>query len=139
MRFSGRIFRSGRFWAIEVPILGVYTQGQSRRDAFEMIADAIEILVDQEGFTVQVYPGMGDYFEVGSSDQSGLIALLLRRARHRSGLTLAEVAERLGAKSLNGYARYEQGRAVPTITKLTELYAAVTPRGDFVLCECRAE
>ncbi len=137
MRFSGRVFPSGRYWAIEVPILGVYTQGYSREDAFAMIADAVELLVDRDGFSVQVYPGQGDYFELGASDQSRLTALLLRRARLRAGLSLAEVAARLGAKSLNAYARYEQGRAVPTLTKLTELYAAVAPRGDFVLSECR--
>jgi transcriptional regulator with XRE-family HTH domain len=63
---------------------------------------------------------------------------MLRRLRSRAGLTLAQMAERLDAKSLNAWARYEQGRAVPTIVKLTELFAAVAPGHDFVITESRS-
>ena len=139
MRFAGRVFRENRYWAIEVPILGIFTQGRTKRDAFEMISDAIESLVDQEGFQVSVYPGKGEYFEITASDQATLTALLLRRERSRSGLSLAEVAKRLGAKSLNAYARYEQGRSVPTLQKLTELFSAVSPNRDFVLDESQTD
>ena len=69
---------------------------------------------------------------------AALTAFLLRRARLRAGLTLAEAAKRLGAKSLNAYARYEQGRAVPTVVKLSKLLAAVAPARDFVISESRA-
>ena len=138
MRFSGRIFKTGRFWAIEVPILGVTTQGRTRKDAFLMIADAIEMLVNKTAVKVEVYPGQGDYFEIGANDEAVLTAFLLRRQRTRAGLTLAEVARRLGAPSLNAYARYEQGRSVPSVAKLTILLAAVAPKKDFVLAESRA-
>ena len=100
-----------------------------------MIADAIESLVHREGFRVWVYPGKGDYFEVGANDQAVLGALLLRRQRIKRGLTLEEVARRLGAKSHNAYARYEQGRSVPTFDRLTRLLEAVSPESDFVLIE----
>jgi transcriptional regulator with XRE-family HTH domain len=82
-----------------------------------------------------VYPGKKDYFEVGANDQAALGALLLRRQRVKRGLTLEEVARRLGAKSHNTYARYEQGRSVPTIDRFTRLLAAVSPESDFVLIE----
>jgi helix-turn-helix protein len=136
MRFAGRVFKAGRHWAIEVPILGVVTQGKTRKDAFVMIADAIEVLANREGFRVEVFPGVGEYFEVGSPDVANLTALLLRRQRVRRGLTLADAARRLGARSLNSYARYEQGRSVPSIERLNELLAAVTG-GEFVLAESR--
>ena len=137
MRLSGRVHRVGRFWAIEVPILGVVTQGRSKRDAFTMIADAIESLADKDGFYIDVLPGKGDYFEVSTSEQGVLMALLLKRERLKAGLTLAQVAERLGIQSVNAYARYEQGRSVPTVQKLTELFAALAPNKDFVLSESR--
>ena len=101
-----------------------------------MIADAIETLAIQEKFRVEVFPGVGEYFEVGSPQVASLTALLLRRQRVRRGLTLAEAARRLGARSLNSYARYEQGRTVPSIARLNELLAAVT-EGEFVLAESR--
>ena len=56
-----------------------------------------------------------------------ILPQLLRRQRERSGLSLAEAAARLGAKSRNAYARYEQGTSVPTLDKLTELLQAVAP------------
>ena len=43
MRFAGRVNRD--YWAIEVPILTVVSQGRTKKEAFEMIADAIETLV----------------------------------------------------------------------------------------------
>jgi DNA-binding XRE family transcriptional regulator len=133
MRFAGRVFKSKKYWPIEVPILGVYTQGLSKRDAYFMIADAIELLVDKEGFKVDVYPGKGEYFEIGSTDTAALAAALLREQRTKRGLSLEDVAKRLGAKSNNAYARYEQGRSTPTIEKLSELLMAVSPDNDFVL------
>ena len=138
MRFEGRVTKVGRYWAIEVPILRVATQGRSRKEAFEMIADAIEELVQREGFEARVFAGRGEYFEVGASDEGALTALLLRRERQRAGLTLAQVAARLGSTSPNAYARYEQGQAVPSVSKLSLLLGAVTGSGDFVLAESRA-
>jgi len=138
MRFAGKVFKSGRYWAIEVPILSVVTQGHTKKEAFDMIADAIEVLVNKPGFEIRVFPGKGEYFEIGASDEAALTAFLLRHKRIKSGLTLAEVARRLGSTSLNAYARYEQGRSVPTVPKLSELLSALASTKDFVLTESRA-
>jgi hypothetical protein len=135
MRFEGRLLKQGKWWAIEVPMLGVFTQGRSKREAYEMIKDAVELLADTPGFRVDVYPGVGRHFEVGAPDERTLVALLLRRQRQARGLSLAEVTRRLGLKSRNAYARYEQGKAVPTVEKLTELLRAVNPERDLVLRE----
>ncbi len=135
MRFEGRVCKSGNWWAIEVPVLGVATQGRTKKDAYEMMKDAIETLVHVDGFKIQIHPGKGGRFEVGAHDQAILFAFLLRRQRQMSGLSLAEVARRLGSKSRNAYARYEQGKAVPTVEKLGELLKAVSPERDFVLKE----
>ena len=138
MRLEGRVFKVGRHWAVEVPVLGVVSQGRTRGDALEMIADAVESLVNRKRFNVAVFAGRGEHFEIGASDQAALTALILRRARQKAGLSLAEVAARLGARSLNAYARYEQGRSTPSVRKLSELLAAVLPGRDFVIAESRA-
>lgn len=138
MRFTGRVFRSGKFWAIEIPILDIATQGRTKKEAYEMIADAVESLVNRKGFKVRVYRINGEEFEIGASDQGALAALLLRRARLRAGLSLGEVAARLGSKSPNSYARYEQGRSVPSVEKLAQLYSAVARNREFVIMESRA-
>ena len=135
MRFSGKVEHIGKYWAIEVPILGIATQGRSKKDAFIMMADAVETLVNKKGFSVDIYPGKGDYFEIGSGDEATLAAFLLKRERLKSGLSLAEVAARLGIRSINGYARYEQGRSMPSFKQLGKIFSALTPTHDFVISE----
>jgi len=135
MRLAGRVFKSGKYWAIEVPILGIVTQGHSKKDAFDMIVDSIESLVNKREFKLEVYPGEKSYFEIASEDVATLTAFLLRRQRMKHGLTLVEVSKRLGAKSFNTYARYEQGRSVPTIDKFNRLLSALSEDNDFVLTE----
>ena len=135
MRFAGRLIKSGSYWAVEVPMLGVVTQGRTKKEAYEMIADAIEALVNKEGFKVDVYPGKGGYFEVYSQDLAAMIAFLLRRQRVKHGLSLAEVASRLGSNSINSYARYEQGKSIPTVEKFNRLLSIVSPERDVVLIE----
>lgn len=133
MRFHGKVYKDGRFWLAEVPILHVMTQGRTRTEALAMAKDLLETLVNRPGFAVDVYPRQNGKFEVSASDMRSLIGLLLRRQRERSGLSLAEAAERLGAKSRNAYARYERGTSAPTVEKLSELLQAVAPGQDFVL------
>jgi hypothetical protein len=74
VRFAGRVFKVGKFWAVEVPILEVVTQGRTKKDALLMIADAIESLADRPGFKLEVFPGAGEYLEVGSEDLATLTA-----------------------------------------------------------------
>jgi predicted RNase H-like HicB family nuclease len=135
MRFTGRVFRSGKYWAAEVPILGVVTQGRTKKNALEMTSDAIESLMNKKGFRIDIFPGQNSYFEVGSPDTAALVAFLLRRQRIKHGLSLLDVTKRMGAKSHNSYARYEQGKSVPTIEKFNQLLSAISPDRDYVLAE----
>ena len=133
MRFYGRVYKDGKFWLAEVPILDAMTQGYTQKEALAMVEDLLETLANFPGFSVKVHPGKHGDFEVSSSDTRSMISLLLRRQRERSGLSLSEVAEHLGAKSPNAYARYERGTSMPTLEKLDELLQAVSPDQDFVL------
>jgi Helix-turn-helix domain len=133
MRLYGRVYKDGKFWLAEVPMLDAMTQGRTRKEALAMVADLLETLANRPGFAVHVHPGQHEAFEVSAVDTRGLLSLVLRRQRERSGLSLAEAAARLGAKSRNAYARYERGTAVPTLDKLTALLQAVAPGQDFVL------
>ena len=133
MRFSGRVYKDGAYWLAEVPIFETMTQGRSRKEALEMIEDWFVSMVDKPGFGLQTLLTSKGNFEVVPSDLSSMISLLLQRQRQQSGLSLAAVAERLGAKSRNTYARYERGESLPTVTKLDELLRAISPDRDLVL------
>ena len=133
MGVQGRIFEDGGFWLAEVPILEAMTQGTSMEDALDMVKDMVETLANRPGFSVTVHSCGDGNVELGSDDVRGLVALILHRQRTRNGLSLPEAARRLGAKSPNAYARYERGDSCPTLEKLSELMAAVSPGCDFVL------
>ena len=133
MRFQGELYRDGKWWLAEVPIFDATTQGRTRKEALDMIADWFITMVDRKGFSVRIHPTERDEFEVSSDDARPMISLLLQRQRQKSGLSLAQAAQRLGAKSRNAYARYEQGVTVPTVQKLDELLRAIAPNRDVVV------
>ena len=135
MRFSGTVYKDGKFWLAEIPILDLMPQGRTKKEAYKMVADMLESLVNKEDFKVNVYIGEKDTFEVGSPEPKHMVSLLLQRKRELSGLSLAQVANKLGMKSRNTYARYEQGHSVPSVEKLNELLNAVSPRRDIVITE----
>jgi nucleotide-binding universal stress UspA family protein len=132
MRFPGRLRRDGKHWLAEVPVFAAMTQGRTRADALAMIADWFATMVDRPRFAVRVVNVRGSSFEI-AADTRPMISLLLRRQRQQSGLSLAAVAERLGARSRNAYARYEQGVTVPTVEKLAELLKAIAPDCDILV------
>lgn len=138
MRFQGQLERDGKWWLAEVPVFDAMTQGRTRKEALFMIADWFTSIVDRDGFTVQVYATGKADFEIGSDNTRTMISLLLRRQRQKSGLSLAQAAERLDAKSRNAYARYEQGASAPTVEKLDELLRAIAPEREIVVRQSSA-
>jgi len=138
MRFQGKLRRDGRYWLADVPVFDAMTQGRTRKEVLDMIADWFVTMVDRKDFCVRVHSiGRGE-FEISSPDARRMISLLLQRQRQKSGLSLAQAAERLGAKSRNAYARYEQGVSVPTVEKLDELLRAIAPDRDIVIRQSSA-
>lgn len=133
MRFEGHLSRDGRFWLAEIPLLEAMTQGRTRAEALAMITDWLETMIGRRGFRARVFPTGKNTFEVSGTNAAAMTALLLRRRREASGVSLREVAKRLGASSRNAYARYERGDTVPTLEKLDALLKAASPEGDFVI------
>lgn len=133
MRFHGKSYKDGKHWLVEAPVFDAMTQGRSRDEALAMIKDWFVAMLDEPDLSLRVDRAGRAEFEVAADDACPMISLLLRRQRQKSGLSLTQAAERLGAKSRNAYARYEQGRAVPTVAKLDQLLRAVAPDRDIVV------
>ena len=135
MRLEGRVWKDegSRYWLAEVPLLDVVTQGTSKTDALRMIADAVEALVDAPRFRADVRRTGPLTFALGATPENTLVALMLRRLREARRLTLMDVAKRLRSKSPNAYARYEQGKSVPSVEKLAELIRAIDPAAEPIL------
>jgi len=144
MKLEGKLFKDGRTWIVEVPALELVTQGTSRSDAMVMIEDAVESLVNCEGFKASALPSDGATFLLGANMLAPLLALVLRRQRQAKELSFADAAERLNQKSRNAFARYEQaalstkasgGVAVraPSVEKFEELLHAISPECELIL------
>jgi len=136
MMLIGRIEKQeGPFWSAECPSIGAYTQGRSRADAADMLREVVELMVGQADFKATVTelgPDDGGFaVYVSASEPAKLAALVLRYQREIHKLSLADVAEKLGASSRNAYASYEQGKREPSLGKYLELLAVVAP--DLVL------
>lgn len=135
VKFEGKLVKARKYWGVSVPALEVYTQGTSKKDALMMIKEAVGLLVDHKGFTVAVSPLPGNQFVLRAKtadDDKYLIALLLKNQRAKHGLSLQDVADRLGL-SKNAYAQYEHARALPSITKVEEFIHAMSKQVHVVL------
>jgi predicted RNase H-like HicB family nuclease/DNA-binding XRE family transcriptional regulator len=127
------VSKDGKHWIAAVPVFDAATQGRTRREALDMIADWFETMADRKEFTVRVHATGRSEFEVSCDDCRPMISLLLRRQRQMSGLSLRQAAQRLGARSRNAYARYEQGSSVPSVEKLDQLLKAIAPEREIVV------
>ena len=102
-----------------------------------MVEDLFVTFADKEGFAVNVKCTRDGILEIGSNDNKVMVGLLLKRKRQLNKLTIQQVAERLGSTSKNAYARYEQGKTLPSIDKLQELLNATGLFSDLVISEAR--
>jgi len=133
MKIEGTLIRTGSWWAVEIPLLKIFTQGRSKKDAYAMAQDAIESIIDEKGFTVSVIPGPADTFMVGSSNDTLLMALALKQQRSSRHMSVRDVARNLGSNSPASYSRYEQGKVRPSLDKFSQLLKAIDPRLEPVL------
>ncbi|MBI5274664.1 MAG: type II toxin-antitoxin system HicB family antitoxin [Chlamydiales bacterium] len=136
MELEGRVWKDedSSWWLVEVSFLDVMTQGKTRKEALEMIKDAIfellkdsyEDLIDKKfDLTVSLYEN--GIIGIGASEDKLLFALGLKRQRIKSGSTIREVSRRLKSKSPNAYARYERALVRPSLEKYAELIQAANP------------
>ena len=86
MRFQGKLYKDGKLWLVEVPVFAAMTQGRTRKEALEMIADWFATMIDRPGFAVTVYEGKQGNFELSASDTKAIVGLLLQRQRQLHGL-----------------------------------------------------
>ena len=133
MKIEGRLNKSGKWWAVEVPLLLIYTQGKTKKEAYVMAADAVEALIDEKGFTVNVTEGPDNTFSIGASNDSVLMSLALKQQRSGHHLSVREIAKRLGSNSPAAYSRYEQGKVKPSLDKFTQLLKAIDPNLEPIL------
>lgn len=134
MEFIGKIWKDGKFWLVEVPVIDVCTQGHTRKEALMMIEDAIMELLKSyfpldkiKDFELEIVDYAKNAFGIKASNNNIMLSFSLIRQREMSKSTVREVAERLGSNSPNSYAQYERGKMRVTLDQYERLLEAVNP------------
>ncbi|MCB0308784.1 MAG: helix-turn-helix domain-containing protein [Bdellovibrionales bacterium] len=125
MVFEGKVWKEGKDWLIEVPALDLLTQGASRKNALEMVQDAIRMLLDKKSFTTQIELEKDGTFTLSAKDINALFSLFLKRQRIKHGLTIRDVAKKMNSSSPTAYAQYESGKVSPTMAQAQKLLKIV--------------
>jgi predicted RNase H-like HicB family nuclease len=116
-------------YAIHVPAFDIWSQGETLEECHAMAVDAVhalaEAVLEEELLgAVEAFPENGGRFTVQVPTEAGL-RLMLKQLRSHAGLSLAQASERLGSRSKNGIAQYEQGAREPGLRKLEDLIGAM--------------
>jgi predicted RNase H-like HicB family nuclease len=130
---TGRLIepkKGEKLWAVEIPVLGVHTQGKNRKNALAMAKDAVETVIENVKVEIQ---DNGESFNAILPANKETFAFLLRRLRIAKQLTMEKVAHNMKATSVNAYARYETGDVMPGVDKFTELIHAIDPKKEPIL------
>jgi predicted RNase H-like HicB family nuclease len=140
MEFVGKIWKDGKFWLVEVPVIDLCTQGHTRKEAIIMIEDAIFELIKSyfrlneiEDFKLEIVDHGKNDIGIKASNNNVMLSFSLIRQREMSNSTVREVAERLGSKSPNSYAQYERGKMRVTLDQYERLLEAVNPKSPPIL------
>jgi predicted RNase H-like HicB family nuclease len=136
MTFEGNIKpskKNERYWSVEIPDLGIFTQGKNINDSYSMAADALETIIDKKGFKIKITPCKRNKFLVSANDITPLISLWLQKLRIANNLTVRELSKRLGSNSPRAWAQYESGEICPSIEKLEKLLYAVDPNHHYII------
>lgn len=134
MEFVGKIWKDGKFWLVEVPVMDICTQGHTRKEALMMIEDAIIELLksyfqkdELKDFKLEILDHDKNSIGIRASNNNIMLSFSLIRQRVMSKSTVREVAERLGSKYPNSYSQYERGRMHISLDQYERLLQAVNP------------
>jgi hypothetical protein len=122
-----------KYWGVGIPLIEIYSQGKSKKDALSKIQEAVEYAIDQKGFKVNVQETGANTFAMTASDFNVLMAFMLKQMRMSKALSFREIAQRLGSDSPNAYRRYEQGESGASLQKLAELMGTVSDQKFLLL------
>lgn len=133
MEFIGKVWKTkGKpAWVIEAQTFEVMTQGYTKKEALAMLEDALHELIFSyfhKRVPVHVTDHGNGVVGVTCADRKLLLSLSLIKQRQESGLTIRNVADKLGSNSPNAYARYEKGKINISLEKFDQLLKLVNPR-----------
>ena len=94
MLFAGTIEKSGKYWAINVDDLSLTTQGKTREDAFKMLQDSVEMLLDDDQdrdlAKIEFFEDDKKSFAMRFKDTDAMLPFILERLCFGSRLSIGD-------------------------------------------------
>lgn len=81
MKIEGKLEKIAgeQLWGVDIPEIGIFTQGRTKKASFEMAKEAIELVVDLEGFKVTIKPDQNNKFYIVPNKIEPILAMILRQ------------------------------------------------------------
>ena len=136
MKIEGKIHKTKNWWAVEVPLLLINSQGKTKKEALAMIKDAIEVTMDEPGVKIAIEAdgAPNSSFYVTSNKINKLIGFMLRQNRLANGITYEKIASRLKVSSPTDFRRYESGQIDhPSLDKVEKYLKLLVPNAENIL------
>ena len=128
MQFAVKFFEEDGWWMAYTPRFDRFTQGKTLDEARHMAADLLLIHVEDElkkGRTVESQEVLPEGHEWVEIPARALLASQIARQRVAAGLTMKQLAERLGVTT-GTYQKWESARrcnaGVDTLERLAKAY-----------------
>ncbi len=99
MILSGKYYKDGKFWLVEIPQLDAMTQGMSKKEALVMIQDWVISMTDREDLEIELSDDGSGSFSIKFLDPAPIVSLMLRRAKKESGMSLSMLMNALDLSS----------------------------------------
>lgn len=128
MKIKGRYYKDGTWWLAEIPSLNYMDQGRSKAELLKMLKSGIELLMAETPFKCLI-EDLGDgEFILASDNVKVMSCFILKRLRESQGLSIREVASRLGHKSHTEFARHESGQTAMTLETFNKYIEALSDK-----------
>ena len=96
-----------------------------------MARSVVEDVVDKVDFKVAIDVQENGHFMISSDNVAELVALLLKRQRAKQGLSLMEVARRMGSKSPNALEHTNKASESPVSVRLKS-WCVLNPKSSLL-------
>ncbi len=138
IRYQAKIWKDGKTYSVEFPDLsGCFSMGDTLVEAKEMAADALSLYLEEARDPkwsvpkAKVRKGKNYYWIQPRFDIS--IALIIRQARIKNGLTQSQLAKYVGMTTQQLQKLETPGRSNPTVKTLAAISDALDENLDIKL------
>jgi len=79
-RIKCELIRSGEGYAVEIPMMLIYTQGESKEDAYSMAKDSVENVFNKANVEVIISDVEDDIFYITSTNEKTFVDFIRKQA-----------------------------------------------------------